>query len=577
MTGAEPMDRGVELHRGSDRSGATQNLVQTIVERVADGLLLVDTSGTIRFANPAAAALFGRRARDLVGTEFGFPIVAGETTEIELVRPGGTLITVELRVADIPWEGRTTRLVSLRDVTERREAEQTARRLAAEQAARRQAETARERAARLAEASRLLASSLDYETTLCSVAQAVVPTLGDWCAVDILLDDGTTRRLASRHSDPEKARWAEELADSYQPSPDSPVGVHNVLRTGKPEFHPRITDELLVQIATDDGHLALLRRVGFHSAIVVPLVARGRILGAITLACGSERCFDEADLHVAEDLASRGAVAVDNARLYQEAQSAGVEAERARAQAESANQSKSEFLATMSHELRTPLNAIGGYAQLMEDGISGPLTETQREYLKRVRRSQQHLESLINDVLDFAKLEAGRLDFELTEFTLADGLSAVIALVEPQTGEKDLRFDYGGGDPGVVVRADRDKVLQIVLNLVSNAVKFTDPGGRIAVDWIADRGQARIRVADTGAGIPPEKLDAVFEPFVQVDRNLHGASHGTGLGLTISRDLARRMGGDITVESEVGIGSTFIFTLPLAAARKETEEPILAA
>jgi signal transduction histidine kinase len=405
------MDRGVEIRRESDRSDETRTLVQTIVERVADGLLLVDTSGAIKFANPSAVTLFGRSAAELIGTEFGFPIVAGETTEIELVRPGGTLVTAELRVTDVPWDGRTARLISLRDITARKEAEHAARQLAAEQAARMQAEAGEERAERLA----------------------------------------------------------------------------------------------------------------------------------------------------------------------RKAQAAEMEAKRARAEAESANQSKSAFLATMSHELRTPLNAIGGYAQLMEEGISGPLTEKQREYLKRVRLSQLHLETLINDVLNFAKLEAGRLDFEITEFGLPDGLSSVVALVEPQAGEKGLRFDFRGGDDGCVVRADRDKVLQIILNLVSNAVKFTAEGGVITLDWTRQGNAVLIRVADTGIGIPRDKLAAVFEPFVQVDRNLVGASHGTGLGLTISRDLARRMGGDLTVESEVGVGSTFGLVLPLADTQPHAREPNRAA
>lgn len=576
MMGPGRVDSGVEQRQGSDRPGVTQTLVQTIVERVADALLLVDTSGKIQFVNPAAVALFDRSADDLVGTEFGFPIVAGETTEIELVRRGGTLVTAELRVTDVPWEGERIRLVSLRDITGRKEAEENARRLAAEQAARKEAQAAERRAERLAEASRLLASSLDYETTLCSVADAILPALGDWCFIDILTQDGTTRRLATRHSDPQKVRRAEELRRRYLPDPDAPIGVPKVVRTGKPEFYPQITDDMLVQVAKDEDHLALLRGMGYRSAIIVPLVARGRTLGAITLVCERERCFNEGDLRVAQDLASRSAVAVDNARLYQEAQAAKAEADRARAQAESANKSKSAFLAMMSHELRTPLNAIGGYAQLMQEGVSGPLTEKQREYLKRVRRSQDHLEALINDVLNFAKLEAGRLDFELAEFALADGLSDVVALVEPQTEAKQLRFEYLGGDQAIVVRADRAKVLQIALNLVSNAMKFTAPGGKISVDWIGDREQAHIRVADTGTGIPPDKLDAVFEPFVQIGQNVSGASHGTGLGLTISRDLARRMGGDITVESEFGVGSTFTLTLPLVAER-EPKEPTLAA
>ena len=571
MTSPELEDRRVAPRRRADRLADAGALVQAIVGAAADGLLLVDEEGMIQFANPAAAALFGRPAEELVQTELGFPILDGETTEIELVRPGGGLVAVELRIAQLEWRGADARLVSLRDVTERNEAESAARKLAVEQAARRQAEAAEARAERLAEASRLLASSLDYETTLSSVAEAVVPTLGDWCAVDILTRDGTVRRVASRHADPEKLEWREAVLGGSFSNPDALAGAPNVIRTGKAEFYPTITDEVLNRVAADEEHLAALRAIGFRSAIIVPLRARGRTLGAITLACAGPRCFDDRDLHVAEDLASRSAVAVDNAVLFQEAQAAEQEAERARDRAEAANQSKSAFLATMSHELRTPLNAIGGYAQLMEEGISGPITDKQREYLKRVRRSQEHLESLINDVLDFAKLEAGRLDFEFTTFALGEGLSAVVALVEPQALAKRLRFELVGGDPALTVHADRDKVLQVVLNLVSNALKFTPSGGRIALDWEAKGDHALIHVTDSGTGIPADKLDAVFEPFVQVDRNTQGASHGTGLGLTISRDLARRMGGDLVAESTPGAGSRFTLTLPLADSQHAAE------
>ncbi|MFN2397783.1 MAG: ATP-binding protein [Gemmatimonadaceae bacterium] len=553
--------------------------VSTIVESVADGLLLVDDGGLIAFVNPAAAALFGREPADLAGTEFGFPIVVGETTEIQLVHRGGGLITAELRVAEMLWEGRHTRLVSLRDITERKEADENARQLVAEQAARAQAEAAEKRAERLAEASRILASSLDYETTLASVAAVVVPTLGDWCAVDILTEDGTMRRLAVRHLDPEKERWAYDLWQRYPPDPDAPLGMPNVLRTGKSEFYPKITDDVLVRSSRDEEHLEMLRSIGFRAAIIVPLTARGRTIGAITLACDTDRCFNDRDVRTAEDLANRAAVAVDNARLYKKAQEAGAEAERARAEAEAArgeaeaaNKAKSDFLATMSHELRTPLNAIGGYTQLMEEGVPGPITEKQKEYLARVRRSQKHLEGLINGVLNFAKLEAGRVEFDITDLPLVESLASVTALIEPQAQEKDILFDYRRGDPMVSVRADQDKLLQIILNLVSNAVKFTDPGGRIGLEWEAKGGRAEIRVSDTGSGIPAENLEDVFKPFVQLHQTPGRTGQGTGLGLAISRELARAMGGELTVESKVGEGSTFAVLLPLGT-RKPAGQP----
>jgi signal transduction histidine kinase len=245
--------------------------------------------------------------------------------------------------------------------------------------------------------------------------------------------------------------------------------------------------------------------------------------------------------------------------------------EAARAEAEAANRVKGEFLATMSHELRTPLNAIGGYAQLLELGVHGPITEAQREALQRIQRSEQHLLSLVNDVLNFAKLDAGRIDYELTDVSLAETIAAISPMIEPQIAEKKLAYDVNVADD-LLVRADGDKLQQIVLNLMSNAVKFTESGGTISID-IGRRadssdpdGVVFVRVSDTGIGIPREKQDVIFDPFVQVRRFLTASSDGTGLGLSISRDLARGMGGELRVRSEPGTGSTFTLTLPAAAS-----------
>ncbi len=240
------------------------------------------------------------------------------------------------------------------------------------------------------------------------------------------------------------------------------------------------------------------------------------------------------------------------------------ERKRAEEEAWAASQAKSEFLASMSHELRTPLNAIGGYAELLALGIRGSLNADQAQDVARIRRSQQHLLTLINDVLNFAKVDAGQTEYRLTAVPVDEALHDTESMIAPQVVAKGLRYSYKGGDKTASVLADPEKLQQIVLNLLSNAVKFTDAGGSITLSAKPAGKCIEISVADTGAGIPREKLEKVFDPFVQAERRLNQPVQGVGLGLAISRDLAQAMGGEITVESTVGKGSTFTLSLPRA-------------
>ena len=548
----------VELEERREEADSATQFSRGILESISDPFVVQDAEWRFRFINDAAAEILSSHGdrEELLGRVLWdvYPDIVGTAFEREMRRAARDRTPVTFQ-AFYPERGSWAELhcypladgglaTQWKNVTAEKKAEEARRYLDG--------------------VTELLTSPLDPEERLADLARLVVPQLADWCGVEIVDEAGVGRQVTIAHVNPEKVEFARELNRRYPAKPDSPTGVPHVLRTGNPELLAEITDEMLVAGAIDAEHLRLVRELGLRSAMVVPLTVRGRTFGAMTLVSAeSRRRYGPDDLALAMELARRAAFAIDSARQHQQALAA-------RRAAEEANQARSQFLAAMSHELRTPLNAIAGYAQLLSMGIRGPISREQLADLARIEQSQRHLLGLINDVLEFARIEAGRVEYHVATLPVATLLSELEDFVRPQLRERDLEFHCDQPRDEVVVRADPDKARQILLNLLSNAVKFTPPKGQIDVRCEQVDGRVFIRVHDTGIGIAPDRLESVFEPFVQVHRTLTEPTGGVGLGLAISRDLARAMGGDLRTESAVGAGSTFTLDLPAAPRAQQT-------
>ena len=544
----------------------------------------------------------------------------------------------------------------------------------------------------LADAAPLLAS-LDLDDALKALERLVVPEIADWCAIHLVDEDGVVERIDVAHRDPARVAFALEFQNRYPPDPERSA-VNQVLRTGEGLLIPQVTDEMLVAGAVSDEHLRDLRELGMQSVITVPMRARGRSLGAMTLITEvGGRVYDEGWLRLAESVAALAALAVDNTRLYGELEhsrshfesilgsipegitvqsddgrlvyvndaaahsmgfasadamlatplpqilarfemlredgsplplellpgrralsgefeptqligfrSAGTDEtrwvrimsrrlpesrdrralavnvlqdltdqirheqdlEHARVQAEQASVAKTQFLAVVSHELRTPLNAISGFIELLGLQVAGPLNDAQRQYLARIEGSARHLTGLIEQILTFSRIESGREDLSLEVVDLRDVAREVADLLEPLATQKSLTLERSLPGSPLHVNVDVPRTRQVLLNLIGNAIKFTD-GGSIRLTAETADGCAVLHIDDTGLGIPENELERIFEPFTQVDASATRRIGGTGLGLAVSRHLAELMGGSIRVASEPGKGSRFTLSLPSAA------------
>jgi PAS domain S-box-containing protein len=399
----------------------------------------------------------------------------------------------------------------------------------------------------LAEASKILSSSLDYRATLATVAQLGVPEIADWCAVDMLSDSGAIEQLAVAHVDPEKAAWARELNRANPPDPDGPTGVPNVLRTGRSEFYPIITDEMLLATVKNDEELALVRRIGFSSVMIVPLRVQDRAIGALTfVAAESGRHYGAADLAFAEEVANRAALAAENARLYGEAQ-------RAIAM-------RDEFMSLAAHELKTPVTSLKMYTQVLQRQAERRGEAEAADRFIKMDRQIDKLTGLINDLLNVTRLQVGRLEYLDEPVDLDAVVREALETVQSTTDRHRIEVT---GSVGHTIWGDRERLGQVVTYLLTNAIKYSPRADRVLDKLGATDRAALLTVQDFGIGIAPEHQQRIFEQFYRASDPFEKTYPGLGLGLYIASEIVKRHGGTIAVESAPDEGATFTVSLPL--------------
>jgi PAS domain S-box-containing protein len=543
-----------------------QASLSTTLRSIGDAVITTDQHTVVTMLNPAAMEMTGlreseargRRLADvlhLVDGETGGPApdparivleqggVLRMTGEVRLRRRDGTEVAVHTLGTPVRNDRGVVEGVVLvcRDVTvEKRELL---------------------RKALLADATAVLAESLDYEETLARVARIAVPRLADWCTVDVLrAGEPQAKRLAVAHSDPAKIEVAQQLLARLPIDPNAARGIQAVLRTGKSELYTDIPGGAPAD--GEDPRRVVVRALGMRSAMIVPLRARGRTLGALTFVMAeSGRRYADDDLAYAEDLARRCAVALDNALLYEEQH-------QARHRADIASRAKDDFLAAVSHELRTPLNAIMGWSTLLASSTLEP--DRRERAIATIGRNAVAMAQLIDDLLDMSRVVSGRLRLEVQAVDVARMVDSAVDSIRPTSDAKNITVVTRLGEGLPHIQGDPARLQQVVWNLLSNAVKFTPQHGRVEIALRRDGAWVEIAVRDTGKGIDPRFLPHVFDPFWQEESSSSRGRGGLGLGLAITRQLVDLHRGRVEARSAGGgAGSEFIVRLPTSVSLPE--------
>jgi PAS domain S-box-containing protein len=548
-------------------------LYRGIIAISADAIVCTDSAQRIILFNSGAERIFGYASDEVIGKPLGTLIPAryrqdhgrqmrrfggsdvaarqmGERGEVAGVRKNGEEFPAEASISRIEIEGRAIYTAVLRDISERRRTEEDRTRLVErERDARRTAEAAERRASFLADASEALDGSLDYSKTLQSLADLAVPRIADVCFIDVLERD-TARRVASAAANPDLVATAQRLHEFPRRS-DEPYLTREAMVSGRPVLVREATSRSLERVTQHPDHLRLLLELRPRSYMTVPLLARGRTLGAIAfIATEQSPTYTPADLSLAEELGRRAALAVDNSRLY--------------GMAQDATRARDEILGIVSHDLRNPLSAITMCASALDEGITGA-NDSLRYMVTAIAESASWMNRLIQDLLDMASIETGQLSIDRRPEEVEHLLQQLEMMFASSAREAGIRLEIAAQPRLPPVLADCERILQVLANLVANSLKFTTSEGEVSVRAdipVDDPAHVRFAVRDSGCGIPPEQLPHVFDRFWQARRG--AKQRGTGLGLAISKGIVEAHGGSIRAESEVGRGSTFQFTLPVA-------------
>lgn len=525
-------------------------LFERILEIAADAIVTVDETQDIVHFNRGAEQMFGYTAAEVLGTPlnrllperfraahvghvaaFGRSAetarLMGHRREVYGLRKSGTEFPAEASILKIQRaDGRYLYTALVRDVTERKVTEQRQR--------------------FLADVSATLATSLEYESTLASLIRLPVPVLADACVIDVVQESGTLRRLAYAPAESALSAPLGTLAAHHAPTWDSPAVVIDVLHRREPALVTDVSDDWLEAHTETAEEAALRRATGVRSLLIVPLVARDQVLGALTLMRASGEPYGDGDVPLATDVASRAALALDNARLYRDARHA--------------TQARDEVLGIVSHDLRNPLSAIAMCSRALLDGPTAEPDPTRRELAAAINESAGWMSRLIQDLLDVSTIEAGRLSVQCAVEDVRTILDRVASMFARVATERGLELGVTVADDVPAICADGERLIQAIANLVGNAAKFTARGGAIRLHARLVGTEVAIDVEDTGVGIAADEVPYVFERYWHKARG--GSERGSGLGLAIAKGIVEAHGGRIEVRSTVGVGTVFSIIIP---------------